>query len=244
MKTIRAFLRLLYFAFYTSLRITQIVLASLLLGEDPRRGMRIRQKWANHMLPALGIHIEVRGTPPDFPCILMGNHRSYLDPPLLVRYVLGFPVSKAEVERWPVIGYGSKVSGVLFLKRESKSSRRRTLERITEKVQAGFPVILFPEGTTQAGMTTMPFKPGAFDLAAANDIPVVALAVEYRDPADYWVGDDTFLAHFFRRFGERRMQAYLHFGPSFRNDDPEILLQQVKAWIDAELLRIQAGFMA
>ena len=243
MSFLRACWRLLYFAAYTSLRIAHIVLRSLLPGATVAATLRIRQRWIEHLLPAIGIRIAVQGIAPDFPCILMGNHRSYLDPAFLVRYVPdSYPVSKAEVARWPIIGYGTRVTGVLFLQRESRESRRDTLQAIAEKVQAGFAVILFPEGTTQVRPQTAPFKIGGFRLAAENGIPIVPVAVEYRDPADYWVGSDSFLAHFLRRFGQKRIQAYLHFGPTLRHHDPEWLLQQTKQWIDAELLQIAQRF--
>jgi 1-acyl-sn-glycerol-3-phosphate acyltransferase len=47
------------------------------------------------------------------------------------------PGIKAEVANWPIVGYGAKVTGVLFLKRESAESRKRTLNGIAEKLQEG-----------------------------------------------------------------------------------------------------------
>ena len=239
MKKLRAILRLLYFAFYTSLRIAQIMVSSLLLGMDIRRSMRIRQHWARHLLPAIGIRIRTSGTLPDFPCILMGNHRSYLDPAVLIHDVFAYPVSKAEVARWPIIGYGAKVSGVLFLKRESADSRKRTLHGIAEKLHEGFPVILFPEGTTHSAPSTSSFKPGGFKLAASEGFPIVPVAIDYASSADHWIGDDTFLPHFLRRFGEREMRVQIRYGEAIWSDDPQVLLDEAKTWIDSELLDIQ-----
>lgn len=239
---LRALWRLLYFAVYTSLRIGQIVLSSLLLGQDIPRALRIRQRWANHLLPYIGLRATISGTPPAFPCILMANHRSYLDPVLLVRWVLAYGVSKAEVAHWPIIGYGTRVAGVLHLQRESADSRRITLQGIAEKVQAGYPVILFPEGTTQTGPATMPFRLGGFRLAADHHIPIVPVALDYADPADYWVGSDSFIGHFLRRFGQRRIRVILHFGPVLQHTDAEELLRQTQAWIDAELVVIRQQF--
>ncbi|MDO8971232.1 MAG: lysophospholipid acyltransferase family protein [Saprospiraceae bacterium] len=238
MKKLRAFSRLLYFVFYTSIRVTQIVMSSLIWGIDIRRSMLIRQHWAKHMLPAIGIRIKSSGTPPDFPCILMGNHRSYLDPAVLVHDVFAYPVSKAEVEHWPLIGYGSKVSGVLFLKRESADSRKRTLQGISEKLREGFPVILFPEGTTHSDPTTREFRLGGFKLAVEENIPIVPFAIDYASTEDHWIGNDTFLPHFLRRFGEKEMRVQIRFGEAIWGDDPQELLESAKLWIDAELREI------
>lgn len=239
MKKIRAFIRLFYFAGYTVLRVAQITLSSLVFGENLHRSMRIRKSWARHLLPAIGVRIRTSGTPPDFPCILMGNHRSYLDPILLICDVNAFPVSKAEVASWPVIGFGAKLSGVLFLKRESASSRKRTLDGIAKKLGAGFPVILFPEGTTHSLPTTIPFKSGGFKLAAAARVPVVPVAIDFSSTEDHWIGNDTFLPHFLRRFGERNMQVQVRFGDPIWGEDPQVLLEKSRNWIDSELLDMQ-----
>lgn len=239
----RAIARLLYFVFYTLLRVVQILVSSLFWGADIRRSMRIRQSWARHLLPAIGVRINVAGTPPDFPCILMGNHRSYLDPVVLLHDVFAWPVSKAEVSGWPVVGYGARVTGVLFLQRENAGSRKFTLQAIAEKLREGFPVILFPEGTTHSEPATRAFRPGGFRLAASEGFPVVPVAIDYADPADHWIGDDTFLPHFLRRFGEKQMRVTVHYGEAVWNDDPEELLREAQTWIDAELSDIQQGFI-
>lgn len=238
MKILRASWRLCYFAFYTSLRILQIILYSVVLGKDLRRSMSLRQSWARHLLPALGIQIDMRGTPPDFPCILMANHRSYLDPALLVRDNKAYAVSKAEVAKWPIIGFGARVSGVLFLQRESAESRKKTLNGIAEKLQEGYAVFLFPEGTTQSAPGTASFKPGGFKLAATAGFPIVPVALDFESSADHWVGDDTFLPHFIRRFGEKKKRVQISYGAPIWSEDPQELLDKTKSWIDSELQNI------
>ncbi len=243
MKTIRAFLRFTFFILFTLALITRIAWHTLWRGVDMRRFLAIRQRWTRrYLLPALGVRLTVHGTPPDFPCIVLGNHRSYLDPVLLCRDVLGFPVSKAEVAKWPVIGYGARLSGVLYLQRENVKSRKETLNAIAEKVMNGFPVILFPEGTTHADPKTRPLKKGAFQLAATYNLPIVPFALEYANKADYWIGTDSFIPHFFRRFGEKHLQARLQYGEVLKNDNPDALLRETQHWIDAQLGNLQREF--
>lgn len=238
MKFSRAFFRLLLFATYTMVRIVQIVFLSLIKGEDPHRSLRIRRSWARWLLPKLGLQITTEGEAPDFPCIVMSNHRSYMDPVILVRDIAGFPVSKAEVASWPIIGYGAKLTGVLFLKRESASSRRSTLNGISAKVREGFPVILFPEGTTHDHPTTIELKRGGFQLAADGGFPIVPVMMEYGDPADYWIGNDTFLPHFFRRFSERRMIVNVRYGEPLSGNNAQELQQKTRTWIDHQLVEL------
>lgn len=242
MNTLRAIYRLLFFVFYTILKSNQMVFANLFLGTDMRRTLRIRQSWARLLLPSIGVRMHVSGTPPDFPCILAANHRSYLDPAVLAHDILGYGVAKAEVANWPVIGWGARVAGVIFLKRENQHSRKRALSGIAEKIREGFPVILFVEGTTHTHPATIEFKPGGFKLAANEGFAIVPAAIECGSPEDYWVGKDSFLPHLMRRLAVKEKHVFVRYGPAIRGDNWEDLMQRTKSWIDVELLDIQKGF--
>ncbi|MBK8554805.1 MAG: 1-acyl-sn-glycerol-3-phosphate acyltransferase [Lewinellaceae bacterium] len=235
MSTWRALRRLMVFVLYTTWTVLRIVIGSFFTKDLTDFGLRRRQQWAATLLPLLGLKMEVEGQFPDFPCILMGNHRSYLDPVMIMRDVPAVPVSKAEVARWPLIGNGAKASGVIFLKRESTTSRKKTLDAIAENVLAGKMVILFPEGTTHSGAQTIAFRRGGFQLAALHGIPIVPVAIDFRYAADNWIDDDTFLAHFFRRFSQPNMEAKICYGPVVAGSDPNLLLSQSQEWINSKL---------
>lgn len=234
--SLRAAARLVYFAVYTLVRIAQILIGSLFVRDKIQFALRVRRSWARHLLPAIGVRLRVEGAPPDFPCLVLGNHRSYLDPIIIICDVLGWPVSKAEVASWPIVGAGARLSGVLFLKRESLKSRKHTLRGIAEKVAEGWPVILFPEGTTTDLPATAPFRRGSFQLAAQNAVPIVPVAISYSDPRDYWIGDATFLPHFFQCFGKKNVDVWLAYGPTIAGNDAEDLQTRTKEWIDNQLL--------
>lgn len=220
---------------YTSLIVLEIWLRNLLWGEDIRRSMRVRRRWARNLLSGVGLQVKTEGTVPDFPCLIVSNHRSYIDPILMLREVYGYPVAKAELANWPVIGKGAKMAGILYLKRESAGSRSGTLRQMLEKIEAGFSVIIFPEGTTSSLNGTLPFKKGGFKLAAQANIPVVPIALVFADKRDFWVGKDSFFSHVKRRFGERKIEVKLCYGPAISSDDPNVLLSKSQAWIDAIL---------
>lgn len=234
-KTLRLLARLLFFVGYTSLIVLEIWLKNRLQGPDIRRSMRVRRRWARNLLPAMGISIEQVGKVPDFPCILVSNHRSYLDPILLLREIDAYPVAKAELANWPMIGKGAKMAGILYLRRESAGSRTGILRQILEKIEAGFSVIIFPEGTTSAINGTLPFKKGAFKLAAQANIPVVPVALVFADKRDYWIGKDTFLSHAWRRFGVPKIEIKCCYGLETRSQDPEELLLAAQSWINDAL---------
>ena len=70
--------------------------------------------------------------------LLVSNHRSYLDPVVLLRDILAVAVAKKEVQDWPIIGYGARISGAIFVDRSNKESRRETREAIGEAIRDGY----------------------------------------------------------------------------------------------------------
>ena len=87
-RRIRLLYRLFFAIFYTLYIVGWTALRGWLLGTGKADAQRIRQGWARHLLYTVGLRVNSSGTPPDFPCIIMCNHRSYLDPIVLLRDVL------------------------------------------------------------------------------------------------------------------------------------------------------------
>lgn len=235
MKYLRPVWRFLFFLTYTSAIVAEIWLRNLLQGVDMRRSMRIRRRWAIKLIRGVGVRLSTDGDAPDYPCLLISNHRSYLDPIFMLQQVDAYPVAKAELANWPIIGKGAKLAGILYLKRENVKSRAGTLQAIGEILSAGFSVLIFPEGTTSALPGTLPFKRGVFQLAAKSNIPIVPVAIHFRDKADFWVGKESFMSHAGRRFKEKEIHVSLHYGPCIRSENPETLLADTRAWIEAKL---------
>jgi 1-acyl-sn-glycerol-3-phosphate acyltransferase len=217
-----------------------------LFHKDPLPGgLRIRHKFCVRSLRWLGVEIEQRGeVPKGGPYIFIGNHRSYLDPIVSLKDVPAMPVAKAEVSSWPLIGYGGKVTGIMYVKRESKSSRAAVMEAMRNSLQMGYSVLVYPEGTTHTDPQTMPFKGGAFNLAAKEGIPIVPMALDYLDLGDAWVGNDTFIPHFIHCFGKKKTFVKIRYGEPLAADDLNFLMDASKTWIDATMRDIRAEFAA
>jgi 1-acyl-sn-glycerol-3-phosphate acyltransferase len=166
---------------------------------------------------------------------LISNHRSYIDPVITLREAKAFPVAKAEVSKWPLIGWGAKFTGIIFVKRESRDSRRGAIQAIEEALDEQLPVLIYPEGTTTGEPGTLPFKMGAFRVAARKGVPVIPCAIDYPNPRDYWIGDDTFVRHFFETFSRLKTRVVVRYGPPIYGDDPKELAKEARAWIDEEV---------
>lgn len=235
-KTIRRIVRFLFFCAYTLRIVAEIWLNNLFRGTDTRRSMRIRRRWANNLIRGVGVSIQTTGEAPNFPCVIVCNHRSYLDPILLLRDIDGYPVAKAELAKWPIIGRGARMAGILYLRRAHAGSRSGILRQMLGRIEAGYPIIIVPEGTTSSVSGTIAFQKGAFKLAAQAGIPVVPAAIVFADKRDYWVGKQTFLGHAMRRFGAKKIEVKLIYGPKILHENPERLLHSAKSWIDDALM--------
>ncbi|MCC6283461.1 MAG: 1-acyl-sn-glycerol-3-phosphate acyltransferase [Saprospiraceae bacterium] len=237
MKRILVLYRFLFFACYTAWIVALVFWNRKVLRRDTARVMLVRRRWARRVLSGVGVRVETLGTPPDRPCLLLGNHRSYLDPILMLRNVDGFPVAKAELASWPLIGKGAQWAGILYLKREQKESRASTVRAIADVIQVqGFPVILFPEGTTSDLPGMLPLKKGSFRTAAKWGLPVAPVAICFADTRDFWVGKASFLEHAWARFQEPVIHVRLIYGPIFEGTDSDWLEAQVRDWIEQQLL--------
>lgn len=198
--------------------------------------MAVRRRWAVRVLDGVGVRTTVGGHPPDFPCLLVANHRSYLDPILLLRDVYAYPVAKAELAQWPLIGKGAQWAGILYVRREQGNSRVSTLKAIADVVrEEGFSVILFPEGTTSGLPGMLPLKKGAFRAAAKWDLPVMPVAICFEDKRDFWIGKTTFVQHAWRRFQDKSIGVRICYGPVLQHAESDVLEYEARTWIEAQL---------
>jgi 1-acyl-sn-glycerol-3-phosphate acyltransferase len=110
--------------------------------------------------------------------VLVANHASLVD--IMVLFDLFRPfkwVSKAEIFRVPVIGWNMRLNGYVPLVRGSAESVRRMMAHCDRLLDAGSPVLLFPEGRRTDDGRLQAFKDGAFELATRHGVPVFPIAV-------------------------------------------------------------------
>lgn len=177
----RSILAEIVLVFITAMVCTVLVILSPL----DRRGRWVEgiARWWGHCVFALS-GISVSGSPVlpgNGPYILMANHESYLDPPLLIWQIplkLRF-VAKVELFYIPLFGQAMWVVGHIFVNRGNHEKAVRSLKRAAAKVRAGTSVIVFPEGT-RAGAGAgelLPFKKGGFMLAIESGIPILPVGI-------------------------------------------------------------------
>jgi len=239
MKNIRATIRALGFFIGAGWMMLKIWIVQQFKGPSLDRSIRYRQNLLQWLLPFMGVHIEVLGELPEEPGLLLCNHRSYFDPAPLLRDLRALPVGKAEIQNWPIIGLGCKLSGIIFVDRNSPEGRMKARNQINKKLKEGLFIINYPEGTTYRGPELLNPKKGMFQDAALNGFTIFPVVIEYRSPLDAWVGDQTFIPHFFSRFGQKKMEMRVSYGKAMRGTDGKQLLKDCSDWILHETERLR-----
>jgi lyso-ornithine lipid O-acyltransferase len=184
----------------------------------------------------LGIGVEIDGRPPPGLSVIVANHRSYVDIPLVMSTMPSAAfLAKIEIAAWPLFGAAARFANTVFVDREDADSRRRAFAALGERLDRGERIVVFPEGTTSAGPGCRRFRAGAFRLAADRDLPIVPVAIAYHEREAAWVDDTSFVAHFLKCFRARRLAVSVAIGPEIHGRDPATLRQLAEHWIRGRL---------
>lgn len=145
------------------------------------RRLWLKQRWSRQLLEILGVRIDAQlsGAAPG--SLFVVNHVSWLDIYALnAARPMAF-VAKAEVSRWPLVGWLSANTDTLFLSRESRRQAKEMNERISGLLTADKDVACFPEGTTTDGTEVLKFHSALLQSAIDSGRPVQPVALAYYD---------------------------------------------------------------
>ena len=85
---------------------------------------------------------------------------------------------KKSLEKVPVVGWACKLAGHVFVDDSKISGIRETIEDAEKILKHGMSVVIFPEGSRSFDGKMIPFKRGAFMLAAEFKLPVVPITID------------------------------------------------------------------
>lgn len=143
------------------------------------------QAWSLGLLRCVGLQVQVLGRPRPGGALLIANHVSWLD---IASLHAACPqarfVSKADVLRWPLLGWLIRGAGTLFIERERKRDALRMVHDMAQALQAGDTVAVFPEGTTGPGPQTLPFHGNLMQAAIAVGAPIQPAVLRYHAPGE------------------------------------------------------------
>jgi 1-acyl-sn-glycerol-3-phosphate acyltransferase len=174
----------------------------------------------------IGLKVHVVGAPATRdpaarPVLFLSNHSSWLDILVLGGVLDACFVSKAEVAGWPLINIVAKLGRTVFVSR-SRGATGREADAMRTHMAKGESLIIFPEGTSNDGTRTLPFRSSLLGAAdAARRVQPVSIVYDRlgglpacrRDrPIFAWYGDMDIGSHFWRlaRRSGARATVLLH----------------------------------
>ena len=176
------------------------------------------QQWSAQLLSILGLQLRVIGEP-IASGMIVANHISWLDNVAIHAAHFCRFIAKSDIKNWPVIGYLTDQTGMLFIERTSRRDAHRVVEVVAARLQAGDCVAVFPEGTTGEGRELLPFHANMIQSAIEANSKVQPVAIRYIDSASgeqsfapSFIGDDTLLQSVWRTLRAKPMTAVLVFG--------------------------------
>jgi 1-acyl-sn-glycerol-3-phosphate acyltransferase len=163
-----------------------VVIAIPIFAAAATKNVRLTWKVGGAMtrlfLRLAGIPVVARGLDhiPPGPVILAPNHTSYLDALVLVALLGPRPyafIAKREFLGNPLMRLLLAGFGCEFVERFDVKEAAGHAEELAAAAKAGRSLVIFPEGTLQRRAGLMPFRTGAFQVAAQAGLPVVPAAL-------------------------------------------------------------------
>lgn len=232
------FIRSLTF-FLLQLLITPVftLIAILSFPFHPITRYRLISGWALSVMWLLrvlcGIRLEVKGAEniPAQPAILLCKHQSAWETIALQKV---FPpqvwVLKRELLWLPFFGWGLAMTSPIAIKRsDGKGAVKQLLRQGKERLDMGFCVVIFPEGTRIPYGQRGKYKIGGALLSHSTGVPVVPIA---HNAGKLW-GRNSFMKH----PGVITMSIGKAINPAGLK--AEEINRQAEEWIEAEVVRIQ-----
>jgi len=199
---------------------------------------RQRSAWLHRFCGALQRNFDVRltveGTFPERG-VLISNHTGYCD---ILAYAAMSPMvycAKAEMEKWPFLGWMTTMAGTVFVDRGAGGSAERAKAGMKAAEDEGVPVTFFPEGTTSNGEQILPFKSGLLAQALEAQQPVTAAYIRYtldvdngpdvtvQDDVCFWGDDAKMLKHIFKFVGLQGTHVWVRIAPEpIRFSEPNL----------------------
>jgi 1-acyl-sn-glycerol-3-phosphate acyltransferase len=188
-------------------------LLSALVGRSP---------WPRRFLRGVtwlvGARVRTEGQAVGPHTLIIANHVSWLDIPIMSAATGCAFVAKDELQGHPVMHWLCEQNGTVFVDRSDRRGISGQASDMLEALASERPLTLFPEGTVSDGSGLLPFRPpllSAFAPAPPH-VTIRPLAVDYgRSAREFgWTEGETGPQNFLRMLGRRgTVNVTLHLLP-------------------------------
>ncbi len=239
-------------AAFLALTLPLIPVQQLLLWLAPSAARRLPHVYHKLVCRILGLRLVIEGQRPMPPVLLVSNHVSWADIPVLSAVLPVCFVAKAEVASWPFFGTLARLQRSVFIDRKRRHKTAKSRDELTERLALGDALVLFPEGTSHTGKDVLEFKSSYFGAAEDQDIPVVPVVLAYHKlhglpvtgrqrPSLAWYGDMDLLPHLWDFLKQGSVQVTVRFLEPLPKANRKILAAEAERRIRASLVEILHG---
>jgi lyso-ornithine lipid O-acyltransferase len=153
-------------AAFAALTLPLMPVQALLLRVSRRRARKFPHWYHRCVCRLLGLRLHIEGeVAQGRPVLLIANHTSWLDIPVLSALAPLSFVAKKEVGTWPFISALARLQRTVFVDRTRRTAVGETKNEIIERLKEGDAIVLFAEGTSSDGNRVLPFKTSLFAAA-------------------------------------------------------------------------------
>lgn len=210
-----------FFAFFISvLLVFPLILLFIAISQklsNRKLNKFILNLWSRLLCFVSGLKLFHFGNIHKNPVLLVANHVSWLDIPVIHSYKLAGFVAKNEISKWPLLGRAVIIGETVFIDRGKHDSRREVLEKIKKRLSQGRSIAIFPEGKATSGDYLGRFHRQLMQAAVETETPIQALAIKYikpdgkRNKEITFKDDEGFVKNIFRILTLPASRVEVHF---------------------------------
>ena len=157
-------------------------LLSSFFDRDGRVQHWFARTWSRMILKTAFVRVNIEGLEhidPAQAAVYAANHLSALDIPVLYASLpTQFRIlAKSELFRYPFMGWHLTRSGQIPIDQGDARTSLRSLNRASESLRKGMPLVIFPEGGRSRDGRLQDFMGGAFYMAIKAQAPVVPIVL-------------------------------------------------------------------
>ncbi len=167
--------------------------------------------WPRRLLRGIGwiagARVGTTGARPGRQTLIIANHVSWLDIPMLAGATDSAFVAKQGLKGHPVMRWLCDQNGTVFVDRDRKKSVGDQLSDMERALRSHKPLTLFAEGTVSDGGRLLPFRSTLLKLAEEPPLPLTVqpVAIDYHGagPEFGWPAGESGQANFLRLLGRK-----------------------------------------
>jgi lyso-ornithine lipid O-acyltransferase len=217
---------------------------ALFNATSPKLSRKFPHHYHRALCKWLGVRVTIEGEPPKSPCMIVCNHVSWLDIPVVSSALPVSFVARHDMAGWPMFGRMAKLQRTVLVDRSRKSATGDVRNAIAHRIAAGDTMVLFAEGSSHDGVNVLPFKSSFF--AAAGEAEIVPATLAYcgvnglpmtrrERPSFAWYGDMELPEHLWGALKSGPIDVRLRFHAPLSRADRKQMAQAAESVIRQSL---------